>query len=280
MNPLVSVNEVSSMRVAAVQMVSGPDVAANLQSAADLVAQAVAQGAELVVLPEYFPLVSAEETHKLRVAEEDAAKGGGGPIQDFLANTAQKYGIWLVGGSIPLRSGLPDKVMNSALVYSPNGNRVARYDKIHLFGYRHGTESYNESNTIAAGRHVVTFDTPAGRVGVAICYDIRFPEQFRAMGDVSLVVVPAAFTVSTGRAHWELLLRARAVENQCYVLASAQGGQHPSGRVTYGDSLLADPWGDVVCRLPQGPGVIVGDVDQGRLRDIRDKLPALSHRRL
>ncbi len=266
----------SMFRVAAVQMVSGPDVATNLADAARLIEQAVRQGAKLVVLPEYFALISADETEKVRLREEE----GRGPLQDFLSATASRLGIWLVGGTVPLVASADGKVRNTLLVFDPEGHRVARYDKIHLFGFRKGAENYEEARTIEAGDEVVSFAAPCGRAGVAICYDLRFPELFRAVGDVSLMILPAAFTETTGRAHWEILLRARAIENQCYVLASAQGGEHPTGRRTWGDSMLIDPWGEIVARLPRGPGVVVGDVDPQHIASVRESLPALLHRRL
>jgi nitrilase len=262
-------------RVAAVQMVSGPDVAANLAEAEARIAEAAGQGAQLVALPEYFALISADETEKVRLREED----GAGPLQDFLAAAAARHRVWLVGGSLPLAAQADGKVRNTTLVFDDAGRRVARYDKIHLFGFRSGSEAYAEARTIEAGEDVVAFDAPCGRVGVAICYDLRFPELFRALRDVALTVLPAAFTETTGQAHWEILLRARAIENQCYVLAAAQGGQHPTGRRTWGDSMLIFPWGAIVARLPRGPGVIVGDVDPQRIASVRESLPALQHRR-
>ena len=263
-------------RIAAVQMVSGPDIGENLRAAAGLVAEAAARGAQLVALPEYFPLISGNEADKVRAREKE----GAGPLQDFLAGTAQRHGVWLVGGSIPLEAPVPEKVRNSCLVFDDAGRRVARYDKIHLFGFRRGTEQYNESQTIEPGAGVVAFDSPFGRIGLSICYDLRFPELYRAMGPVELLVVPAAFTHTTGQAHWELLLRARAVENLCYVLASAQGGTHPSGRQTWGDSMVVDPWGVVLERLPKGAGVVTAALDPARIADLRASLPALEHRRL
>lgn len=265
----------STNRMAAVQMVSGPDIAQNLREAARLVAEAADRGARLVALPEYFPLISGDETAKVRAREKD----GAGPLQDFLRETAARHKIWLVGGSIPLEASTPEKVRNCCLVHDDAGRRVARYDKIHLFGYQSGTERYNESQTIEAGSQIVTFDSPFGRVGLSICYDLRFPELYRAMGTVDLLVVPAAFTHTTGQAHWELLLRARAVENLCYVLAAAQGGTHPSGRMTWGDSMAVDPWGAVLGRLPKGPGVVVAETDPARIAELRASLPALEHRR-
>ena len=266
----------SATRIAAVQMVSGPDIAQNLRDADRLVAEAAARGARLVALPEYFPLISGDETDKVRAREKE----GEGPLQDFLRETALRHKVWLVGGSIPLEASVPEKVRNSCLAFDDAGRRVARYDKIHLFGFQRGTEQYNESRTIEAGDEVVVFDSPVGRVGLSICYDLRFPELYRAMGPVDLLVVPAAFTHTTGQAHWELLLRARAVENLCYVLASAQGGTHPSGRRTWGDSMVVDPWGAVLERLAQGPGVVTAEIDSARIAELRASLPALAHRKL
>ncbi|GAA5180069.1 carbon-nitrogen hydrolase family protein [Niveibacterium umoris] len=263
-------------RVAAVQMISGPDVAANLREADRLIGEAAAGGAGLVVLPEYFALISPDEQAKLALREAE----GKGPLQDFLADAARRHKVWLVGGTIPLTGDADDKVRNAVLVYDDGGHRIARYDKLHLFGFRKGDEVYEESRTIEAGAEIVTFDAPFGRVGLAVCYDLRFPELFRAMGDLALIVLPAAFTETTGRAHWEVLLRARAVENLCYVLASAQGGEHPGGRRTWGDSMLIDPWGEVIDRLPRGAGVVAGDIDTAHQRQLRESLPALQHRRL
>jgi nitrilase len=262
------------MKLAAVQMISGPDVAPNLATAGRLIAEAAAAGAQLVALPEYFPLIGATDADRLAAREAD----GAGPIQDFLAATARRHGIWLVGGSIPLLAQDPGKLRNSCLVFDAQGKRVCRYDKIHLFGFRKGEEAYDEAATIERGDQVVAFDSPLGRVGVAICYDLRFPELFRALGELNLLVLPAAFTETTGRAHWELLLRARAVENQCYVLAAAQGGRHPNGRMTHGNSMVIDPWGEVLARMDNGEGVVLAELDPQRLVDTRSSLPALKHR--
>lgn len=260
--------------VAAIQMVSTPTVADNLATAQRLVAQAVAGGAELVVLPEYWAIMGKLETDKLAHAEQP----GSGPIQDGMAQMARQHGIWLIGGTLPLISGQEGKVLNTTLVYDPQGEPAGRYDKIHLFGFTRGTESYNESRTIVPGAQVRTIDTPFGTVGLSVCYDLRFPELYRAMGDCALIVVPAAFTHTTGRAHWEVLLRARAIENQCYVLASAQGGLHPNGRRTWGHSMLIDPWGEVKAVLPEGEGVVSGQIDALFLAGVRESLPALAHR--
>lgn len=262
--------------VAAIQMVSTPDVASNIATARRLVAEAAAAGATLVSLPEYWPIMGLQDTDKVAHAEPD----GDGPIQAFLAGAAREHGIWLAGGTLPLVSPSAGKVMNTTLVYDPQGAAVGRYDKIHLFGFNKGTESYDEARTIVPGKNVVTFDAPFGKVGLAVCYDLRFPELFRAMGECTLMLVPAAFTHTTGSAHWEVLLRARAIENQCYVLAAAQGGTHASGRRTFGHSMLIDPWGKVTALLEEGEGVVVGEIDQALIDSVRSSLPALKHRRL
>lgn len=266
------------VRVAAIQMISTSRVNENLATAAKLIADAVAQGAQLLALPEYFPIMGMSDGDKLKVRETDATQGAGGPIQSFLADTARQHGVWLIGGSIPLVANDPAKVLNSTVVYNPQGERVARYDKIHLFGFDKGDEHYNESATIEAGHQPVAFETPLCRVGLSICYDLRFPELYRALGVNDLLVIPAAFTETTGRAHWEILLRARAIENQCYVLAVAQGGFHENGRETHGNSMLIDPWGNILDRKGRGPGIVIGDVDHARIAEIRSNLPALKHR--
>ena len=263
-------------RIAAVQMISGPEVGPNLATAARLIAQAAAAGAQLVALPEYFPLIGAADADRLAARERE----GEGPIQGFLAEAARRHGIWLVGGSLPLFADDPAKLRNTCFAYDPAGRQVARYDKIHLFGFTRGAESYDESATIEAGAACAGFATPFGRVGLAICYDLRFPELFRALGQTELLVLPAAFTETTGRAHWELLLRARAVENQCYVLAAAQGGRHPTGRLTHGNSMIVDPWGEIVARMDKGEGVVVAELDAARIAEVRSSLPALKHKRL
>ncbi len=264
------------MRIAAVQMISGPAVGPNLATAARLIAHAAEQGAELVALPEYFPLIGASDAERLAARETEDE----GPIQHFLAETARQHKLWLVGGSIPLQANDPAKLRNSCLVFGPDGQRVVRYDKIHLFGFHKDDESYDESLTIEAGAQPVAFDAPCGRVGLGICYDLRFPELFRALGEMNLLVLPAAFTETTGRAHWEILLRARAIENQCYVLAAAQGGRHPNGRMTHGNSMLISPWGEVLARMDKGEGVVHGELESERLVDARSSLPALRHRKL
>lgn len=263
-------------KVAAIQMISSPDVAHNIATARRLVAEAAAGGAQLVTLPEYWPIMGMSDADKVGHAEQP----GKGPIQDFMVETAREHGIWLIGGTLPLVSPDAGKVMNTTLVFDPQGRSVSRYDKIHLFGFTKGTESYDEARTIVPGQAVTMFDAPFGRVGVAICYDLRFPELFRAMGDCTLMVVTAAFTHTTGMAHWEVLLRARAIENQCYLLASAQGGLHPNGRRTFGHSMLIDPWGEIKAVLAEGEGVVSGDIDPAFLAGVRESLPALKHRKL
>ncbi|MEO8303809.1 MAG: carbon-nitrogen hydrolase family protein [Betaproteobacteria bacterium] len=263
-----------TFRVAAVQTVSGGDVATNLAQAEPLIGKAAAEGARLVVLPEYFGIFGARATDKLDVREAD----GDGPQQAFLSRLAKAHRIWLVGGTVPVASGDPDRVRSACLVYGPDGERVARYDKIHLFAFSRGEERYEEGRTIEPGTEVGVIELPCGRVGLSVCYDVRFPELYRRMGNLALILVPSAFTATTGAAHWHLLLRARAVENQCYVLAAAQGGTHPSGRRTYGHSMLIDPWGTVIAERDEGPGIIVGDVDPARLAKVREELPALAHR--
>jgi deaminated glutathione amidase len=263
-------------RIAAVQLASGPNVKGNLNEAGRLIEMAVAQGARLVALPEYFAIMGMRDDDKVRARE----KPGEGPIQDFLSTTARRHGIWLVGGSVPLESSSAHKVRNSSLVYDDQGKLAARYDKIHLFGFSMGEERYEEERTIEPGRDVVTLDTPFARLGLSICYDLRFPELYRAMKAVDIILVPSAFTETTGKAHWETLIRARAIENLAYVLAPAQGGYHLSGRETHGDSMIVDPWGVVLDRLPRGSGVVVASVNLQHLRNLRQSLPSLTHRTL
>lgn len=269
----------ATFRVAALQMVSTPERERNLEDAARLIGEAAQGGAQLVVLPEYFCFMGFRETDKLAMRETY----GDGPVQRFLAEAAHRHKVWLIGGTLPLAVTEPEqdaaRVLNTALVFDPQGNERARYDKIHLFNFEKGSESFDEARTIQPGERVRTFDAPFGRVGLSVCYDLRFPELYRRMGDVALIVVPAAFTYTTGRAHWETLLRARAVENQCYVLAAAQGGSHENGRHTWGHSMLIDPWGEIVAVLAdEGPGVVSGEIDRARIDEVRLSLPAWRHR--
>jgi nitrilase len=257
-------------------MVSSPNVDENLHAARRLLAEAADKGAKLVTLPEYWPIMGMSDTDKVGHAEQP----GHGPIQEFMAAQAREHGFWLIGGTLPLVSDEAGRVLNTTLVYDPDGQPVSRYDKIHLFGFTRGDESYDEARTIVPGEAVGSFDAPFGRVGLSVCYDLRFPELYRAMGEVALIVVPAAFTHTTGMAHWEVLLRARAIENQCYVLASAQGGTHRNGRRTFGHSMLIGPWGEVLSQLPEGEGVVCGEIDTDFLAEVRQNLPALKHRKL
>jgi predicted amidohydrolase len=263
-------------RIAAIQTVSTPEPEQNLSAARRLVQAAAEQGAQLVLLPEYWPIMGLHDTDKVGIAEQI----GVGPIQDCMSDMARQHRIWLIGGTLPTVASEPGKVLNTVLVYGPTGERVARYDKIHLFGFTKGDESYDESRTIVPGGAVATFDAPFGKVGLSVCYDLRFPELYRAMGDCALIVVPAAFTYTTGKAHWEILLRARAIENQCYILAAAQGGKHQNGRRTWGHSMLIDPWGDIKAVLAEGEGVVIGDIESHYLKSVRESLPALGHRKL
>ena len=270
------------MKIAAVQMVSTTRVEANLSAAQRLIAQAARDGAELVVLPEYFCIMGRRDRDKLSVAEAP----GDGPIQRALGEAAREHGVWLVGGTLPICSADPDRVLNSNCVYAPDGALAARYDKIHLFHYDNGRERYDEGAAVLAGTVPTAVHAGPVRVGLSVCYDLRFPELYRALvfapGErpCDLISVPAAFTHTTGLAHWELLLRARAVENQCYVIAAAQGGLHENGRRTFGHSMVVDPWGEVLAVLPEGEGVVLADVDPARIASVRSQLPALEHRRV
>ena len=269
------------MRVAAIQMVSGSQCSANLEQAGALLERAAAAGAELAVLPEYFCLMGVRDSDKLALQE----RHGEGPIQEFLREAAVRLQLWIVGGTLPLSTQDAGRVCNASLAFSPGGECVARYDKIHLFRYDNGTERYDESQVLQAGHEPVTFELPSRdghlwRLGLSVCYDLRFPELYRAYATLGadLLLVPSAFTHTTGRAHWEVLLRARAIENLSYVLAAAQGGRHDNGRRTWGHSMLVDPWGEVLGEHPEGPGVVFADLDADRLRGWRSQLPALAHR--
>jgi deaminated glutathione amidase len=263
-----------TVRVAAIQMASGPNVVANLAEAERLIEQVAEAGARLVALPEYFAIMGMKDTDKVKVREKE----GRGPMQDFLSRMARKHKLWLVGGTVPLESSDPNKVRNACLVYDERGKQVARYDKIHLFGLDLGIEHYKEDNTIEGGDTVVVVNSPFGRIGLSVCYDLRFPELYRAMPEVDLIVVPSAFTATTGKAHFETLVRARAIENLAYVIAPAQGGYHLSGRETHGDSMIVDPWGVVLDRLPRGSGVVMANINPKYQTSLRKSLPALKHR--
>ena len=266
-------------KVAAIQMASSPNLGANLIEAARLISDAAKSGAQLIVLPENFALMGLGEEDKLKVKEQP----GSGPMQEFLSEQAQKHSVWLVGGTIPLAAASSEKIYASCLVINDLGEQVARYDKIHLFDVKieENGESYTESETLEAGDHIVVVDTPFGKLGVAICYDLRFPEMFRAMVSegVEIIAIPSAFTAITGKAHWDTLVRARAIENLSYVIAAGQGGYHLGGRETHGDSMVVDMWGNVLDRLYRGSGVVMADIDRVQLKSIRASFPSLEHRR-
>lgn len=265
---------------AAIQMASGPNINSNLIEADRLIAEAVAAEAKLIVLPENFGFLGQKEEDKFSIAEED----GIGPMQDFLAKQAARHKVWIVGGTVPLKDTEQGKVRQVCLVYNDAGERVARYDKIHLFDVHIAStgENYNESASISPGDRVCVINTPFGRLGIAICYDLRFPELFRHMLDegVDIIALPSAFTAITGRAHWETLVRARAIENLCYVIAADQGGFHVNGRETYGHTMIIDPWGQVLDQLPTGSGVVVASFDREYLVSVRRNFPVIEHRRM
>jgi len=266
----------SKTRVAAVQMVSAPEVGANLEAAARLIAAAAAAGARLVALPENFYLIGRHEGDKVKVREPD----GKGPIQDFLARTARSHKVWLVAGTVPIACGDAQRVRGACLVYDSDGKRVARYDKMHLFRFTSGDERYDETRTLEPGDRPVAVESPFGRLALSVCYDVRYPELYRALGSFDAMLVPSAFTVPTGAAHWETLLRARAIENQAYVIAPAQGGEHASGRRTYGHSMIVDPWGEILAVQPEGEGVVLAEMDLSRIREVQAALPANANRRM
>lgn len=267
-------------RVAAVQMASGPNVNANLLEAERLIGQAVDAGAQLVVLPENFALMGLTERDNVRLQEADEA----GPIQEFLACVSDRFNIWLVGGTVPLQSSVPEKVRAACLVYNQDGERVCRYDKMHLFDVQmlDNNERYTESETIEPGDSVKVIDTPFGRLGLAVCYDLRFPELFRKLvdGGAEILAIPSAFTAITGKAHWKPLIRSRAIENTCYVIAAAQGGYHLNGRETHGHSMIVDPWGQVLSQLPTGTGIVYAEIDPNRIQTVRRNFPVLNHRKI
>jgi predicted amidohydrolase len=277
---MASLKNSLDLKIASIQMVSTPDIQENLKVAGSLIQAAAKDGAQIVVLPEYFCLMGLKDQDKVRARESF----GSGPIQEKLAEYARANQIHLVAGTIPLEAQDAAKVLNTTLVYDPNGQVISRYDKIHLFGFQTSKERYQESETIEAG------DTPGllklainnqeWTFGLSICYDLRFPELYRALGTVDCHIIPAAFTYTTGQAHWEILLRARAIENQCYVLASAQGGTHLNQRRTWGHSMLINPWGEVLRDLPAGEGFISGVLSKDKLNEVRSQLPALAHRKL
>lgn len=266
--------------VAAIQMASGPNVQANLDQAEKLIAEAASQNAKLVVLPENFSFMGKNDQERLAVAEED----GEGTVQKFLSDQSRKYQVWLVGGTVPLKSGQPNKLFSSCMLFNDQGERVARYDKIHLFDVHllEANESYTESETTTPGDTPVVVDTPFGALGLAICYDLRFPELFRTMVNMGMEIcaIPSSFTANTGKAHWEVLVRARAIENLCYVIAAGQGGYHISGRETHGNSAVVSPWGVVLNYMGKGAGVVSAEIDLESLKNTRKHFPVLDHRRL
>lgn len=269
------------LRAAVLQMVSTADVDENLARAGQLIGQATADGARFLALPEFFPMISINERDKFSIRE----KFGHGPLQAFLSGQAQRHRVWLLGGTIPLDSGDPDRVYNSSLLFDDQGKCVARYDKIHLFDVyvdTEGKEGYNESASMKAGTDLVTASTPFGDVALSVCYDLRFPELYRRMaGDgVTMITVPSAFTERTGRVHWQMLLRARAVENLSFVIAPGQGGRHNEQRTTWGHSMIVGPWGEVLCCVEEGPGFACADLDFDRLQALRRSFPVLKHRKL
>ncbi len=268
-------------KVAAVQMATGTNVSANLAEAARHIAHAAAEAAALVVLPEFFALMGNSDEELLAISETP----GRGPIQSFLANQARQHQVWIVGGTIPLIARSPGKLRAACLVFDDRGRPVARYDKIHLFDVTVEGDSkrvFQESRTMEAGDEVVVVDTPIGRLGLAVCYDLRFPELFRSLAQkgAEILAVPSAFTAVTGKVHWEVLLRARAIENLCYVVAPAQGGYHVNGRETHGDSMIVDPWGSVLARLTKGSGVVTHALDRDHIAALRRRFPALDHVKL
>ncbi len=275
-----SLRNASELNMASIQMVSTPSLSENLEVAEGLIKAAADCGAQIAVLPEYFCLMGLKDTDKVNAREA----AGSGPIQERLAAIAQENNIYLVAGTIPLEAKESNKVLNTSLVFDPTGMQIARYDKIHLFGFQTETERYEESETITAGsqpgQFVIRINEVDWHFGLSICYDLRFPELYRALGQVDCHIIPAAFTYTTGKDHWEILLRARAIENQCYVLSSAQGGVHLNQRRTWGESMLIDPWGEILSNLPEGEGFIQGKLSKDKLKEVRSKLPALKHRKL
>ena len=266
------------MKVAAIQTVSGVSLQPNLDSARALLEQAAQAGAELAVLPENFCFMGRRESDKLALREDF----GAGAVQAFLAQTARDLGLWIAGGTLPLVASDEAHVRNTLLVFSKTGECVARYDKIHLFKFDDGQERYDESRVIESGREPAVFELPAAdghrwRIGLSVCYDLRFPELYRALA-ADVLLVPSAFTYVTGRAHWELLLRARAIENLAYVIAPAQGGVHENGRRTWGHTMVVDPWGGVLSERAEGPGIVMAQLDAVRQAQVRRELPALEHR--
>jgi nitrilase len=268
------------LKIASIQMISTANLEENLNTASKLIGLAAQDGAKLIALPEYFCMMGLKDTDKVAIREGV----GSGPIQERLASIAKENQVYLVAGTIPLQAKDSGKVLNTLLAFDPHGKQIGRYDKIHLFGFQTNTERYQESETIEAGSTPsilkIQHENTEWTFGLSICYDLRFPELYRAMGVVDCQIIPAAFTYTTGKDHWEILLRARAIENQCYLLASAQGGTHQNQRRTWGHSMLIDPWGAILGDLPEGEGFISGVLSKEKLNKVRSQLPALAHRKL
>ena len=268
------------MKVAALQMVSGMNAASNLQNALDLIALGADQGCELLALPEYFCLLGARDTDKLAIAEDE----GSGPLQDALQQAAKKHGVWIVAGTLPLKTSQVDRVFNSCLAFNPQGSQVARYDKMHLFAFDNGAERYDEARVLQAGSAPTRFDLASRdghvwRVGLSVCYDLRFPELYRAL-QADLLLIPSAFTHTTGQVHWETLIKARAIENLAFVMAPAQGGKHANGRLTWGHTMVVDSWGQILAQRDLGEGLVCAELDHAAMMAHRMQLPALQHRLL
>lgn len=284
LNTQIGTDMQKNIRAAAVQMISSTDPDANIDTMKRLVRQAVEQGADWVLLPEYWPLMGRKDTDKLAFAEPlvggNFSETRSARFQTTLSETSAECGVVLFGGTIPLESPDAGKVMNTMLVYDRDGTQIGLYHKMHLFGFSGLGERYAEADTISAGSDVPKLTADGVSLAAGVCYDLRFPEFFRAQQPFDVLLLPAAFTYTTGKAHWELLLRARAVENQCYVIASAQGGEHKSGRRTFGHSMIIDPWGEILDILPEGEGIVIADLDAARLQSVRTRLPALKHRLL
>jgi predicted amidohydrolase len=255
-------------RIAAIQMVSGPELAPNLAAAERLIAAAAAAGARLAALPENFYVIGRHEGDKVKLREPD----GNGPVQDFLSSTAKKHHLWILAGTVPICAEDDKRVRGACLVYDDAGKRVARYDKMHLFRFQNEKEQYDETRTVEPGNRPLAIASPFGRLALSVCYDVRFPELYRGLGEFDVMFVPSAFTVPTGQAHWETLLRARAIENKAYVVAPAQGGTHAGGRRTWGHTMIVDPWGEILGMQDEGEGLVVAEIDLERIKDIRRRL--------
>jgi nitrilase len=255
-------------RIAAIQMVSGAELAPNLAAAERLIAAAAAAGARLAALPENFYIIGRHEGDKVKLREPD----GSGPVQQFLSEISRKHKLWIVAGTVPICAEDEKRVRGACLVYDDAGKRVARYDKMHLFRFKNEKEEYDETRTVEPGSRPLAIASPFGRLALSVCYDVRFPELYRGLGEFDVMFVPSAFTVPTGMAHWETLLRARAIENKAYVVAPAQGGTHAGGRRTYGHTMIVDPWGEILGMQEEGEGLVVAEIDLERIKDIRRRL--------